>query len=309
MKHNNELDFSIAVLIVLVILVHIVNFGNLYPLAKSSILAFMMPTFLFITGYLVNIDKSIKDFLRYLLQIFLPYIIFVMGYAVLSLYLPVRDGIETLDWPTIVNVLCVKSIGPYWFFHTMIVCGTIYYTVFQTFRSLSTAAKYSLFAAVLIAVALWTPILNIKAAVYYFVGVGIRLYVGDFSRVYVKSLWPALPFGLLISNPAFHDWGAISILICAVCFLCFSSFLFTFFKGRAKTVAEYIGRNTFPIYVFHPIFTMLSKFLLPFFRFEPTGLLHAFFTIVMCIAGSLCMAKLMDRTRLSFLLGRKRILR
>lgn len=189
MKHNNELDFSRAVLIVLVILVHIVNFGNLYPLAKSSILAFMMPTFLFITGYLVNIDKSIKDFLRYLLQIFLPYIIFVMGYAVLSLYLPVRDGIETLDWPTIVNVLCVKSIGPYWFFHTMIVCGTIYYTVFQTFRSLSTAAKYSLFAAVLIAVALWTPILNIKAAVYYFVGVGIRLYVGDFSRVYVKSLW------------------------------------------------------------------------------------------------------------------------
>ena len=91
MKHNNELDFSIAVLIVLVILVHIVNFGNLYPLAKSSILAFMMPTFLFITGYLVNIDKSIKDFLRYLLQIFLPYIIFVMGYAVLSLYLPVSD--------------------------------------------------------------------------------------------------------------------------------------------------------------------------------------------------------------------------
>ncbi len=209
MKHNNELDFSKAVLIVLIILVHIVNFGNLYPLAKSSILAFMMTTFLFITGYLVNIDKSIKDFLRYLLQIFLPYIIFVMGYAVLSLYLPVRDGIETLDWPTIVNVLCVKSIGPYWFFHTMIVCGTIYYTVFQTFRSLSTAAKYSLFAAVLIAVALWTPILNIKAAVYYFVGVGIRLYVGDFYRVYVKSLWPALPFGLLISNPAFHDWGAI----------------------------------------------------------------------------------------------------
>ena len=91
MKHNNELDFSRAVLIVLVILVHIVNFGNLYPLSKSSILAFMMPTFLFITGYLVNIDKSIKDFLRYLLQIFLPYIIFVMGYAVLSLYLPVRD--------------------------------------------------------------------------------------------------------------------------------------------------------------------------------------------------------------------------
>lgn len=303
MKHNKDIDFFRAVLIVLVILVHIVNFGNLYPLAKSSILAFMMPTFLIITGFLVNIDKSIKDFLRYLLQIFLPYIIFVMGYAVLSLYLPVRDGIEMLDWPTIVNVLCVKSIGPYWFFHTMIVCGTIYYIVFQTLRRLSTTAKYSLFAAVLIAVSLWTPILNIKAAVYYFIGVGMRLYVGDFSRVYVKSLWPALPFGLLISNPAFHDWGAISILICAICFLCFSSYLFTFFKGRAKTVAEYIGRNTFPIYVFHPIFTMLSKFLLPVFRFEPAGLLHAFFTIVMCITGSLCMAKIMDWTRLSCLFG------
>lgn len=191
----------------------------------------------------------------------------------------------------------------------MIVFGTIYYTVFQTFRSLSTAAKYSLFAAALIAVALWTPILNIKAAVYYFVGVGIRLYVGDFSRVYVKSLLACFAI-----RPAYIQSGLprLGLNIHPYLFGLLLVFLLVsihFLQRSRQDRGRIIGRNTFPIYVFHPTFTMLSKFLLPFFRFEPTGLLHAFFTIVMCIAGSLCMAKLMDRTRLSFLLGRKRILR
>ncbi|WP_341460927.1 acyltransferase family protein, partial [Prevotella histicola] len=56
MKRNIDIDCFRAVLISLVILVHVVNFGNLYPLLKNSILAFIMPAFLVITGYLVDVD-------------------------------------------------------------------------------------------------------------------------------------------------------------------------------------------------------------------------------------------------------------
>ena len=220
-----------------------------------------------------------------------------------------RDGIKVFDIATISDILLVKSIGPYWFLHVMIVCGVIYYVTFHILPKINITAKYSLFASVLIAVSLWTPFLNIKMAAYYFIGVGIRLYIGDFSRIYKKSFWPIIPFGLLITQTAFHDWSTISTLICVLSFLCFSSFFFSFLRGRAEAVVAYIGRNTFPIYIFHPIFTMMSKFLLPLFRFEPSGILHALFTISISIVGSIYIAKFLDWSRLSYLLGRQKLLR
>lgn len=56
--YNDVIDFQRALLIVMVILVHIVNFGTLYPEVKARIFSFFMPAFLIITGYLVNIRKT-----------------------------------------------------------------------------------------------------------------------------------------------------------------------------------------------------------------------------------------------------------
>lgn len=179
MRYSRDIDFFRAILIGLVILVHIVNFGNIYPSVKSAILSFIMPTFLVITGYLVNVNKSIQDYALYILKIWLPYMILVIGYAVLSLYLPVRDGIKVFDIPTILDVLFIKSIGPYWFLHAMIVCGIIYYFAFHISYKLDITAKYSTFASLLIIVSLTTPFLSIKTAIYYFIGVGIRQYYKD----------------------------------------------------------------------------------------------------------------------------------
>lgn len=308
-KYNSEINFFRAILISLVVLVHIVNFGNIYPLAKSAILSFIMPCFLMITGFLVNINKPIQNYALYILKIWLPYMILVIGYAILSLYLPVRDGIGVFNLPTILDILFIKSIGPYWFLHAMIVCGIIYYFAFHISHKIDITAKYSIFASLLIAISLLTPFLSIKTAIYYFIGVGIRQYYKDFSRIYKKSLWPLIPFGLLITNTAFHDWGTISVLVCVFSFLSFSSYFTSFLKGWAKVTIEYIGRNTFPIYIFHPIFTMLSKFILPIFRFDSTGVLHSVLTILISIIGSLYIARILDWSHLSFFFGRKKILR
>lgn len=94
--YNDVIDFQRALLIVMVILVHIVNFGTLYPEVKARIFSFFMPAFLIITGYLVNIRKTPRQFGVCLLQMAIPYAIMVIGYMVLSLYLPVRDGITIL---------------------------------------------------------------------------------------------------------------------------------------------------------------------------------------------------------------------
>ena len=121
-----EINFSRAVLILLVVLVHIVHFGTTYPAVKEAILAFMMPAFLFITGYLANVDKPAKAFGRYVLQIFLPYFIMVVGFSVLSYFLPVRDKLTELSVNAISERLFVTSIGPYWFLYVMLGCGLLY---------------------------------------------------------------------------------------------------------------------------------------------------------------------------------------
>ena len=207
MNHNNHLDFLRAILIVLVILIHIVNFGDHYPLLKNAILAFLMPSFLVVTGFLVNVEKPVKAYALYLSKVALAYVIMVSGYAALSLFLPVRDGLTQPTWQAFAHVLFIKSIGPYWFLHLMVICGVLYYASFRVAPKVSMAAKLSIFATLIIFTAQFTPLLNIRFAAYYFVGVVVRHLVKDFSKVYVSSLWPITPFLLLVGTPKFQDWG------------------------------------------------------------------------------------------------------
>lgn len=130
LRQNSDIDFIRSILIILMILVHIVNFGNTYPHFKAGILSFMMPTFLVITGYLVNINKIFRQFGKYQLCLILPYVFMVTGYSVLSYFLPVRDGITILSLDQICEKIFVTSIGPYWFIQTMIICGSLYYLSF-----------------------------------------------------------------------------------------------------------------------------------------------------------------------------------
>ena len=174
MKRNTDLDFIRAILIVLMILIHIVSFGNAYPQLKAGILSFMMPTFLIITGYLVNIEKTGRQMGNYLKCLALPYVIMVTGFSVLSYYMPVRDGITELSLSQIGEKIFVTSIGPYWFIQTMIICGTLYYFCFsgrnwndlrKNYTKRDTYASLFVFAVTLLLIS-ETPALSASAAAY-----------------------------------------------------------------------------------------------------------------------------------------------
>ena len=70
----------------------------------------------------------------------------------------------------------------------MVICGVLYYASFRVAPKVSMAAKLSIFATLIIFTAQFTPLLNIRLAAYYFVGVVVRHLVKDFSKVYVSSL-------------------------------------------------------------------------------------------------------------------------
>lgn len=307
MKKCEEIDFVRCVLMAIVILVHVVNFGELYPAFKQSMFTFFMPAFLIITGYLVNIDKSMREFLLYLRRIMLPYIIMVTGFSVLSYFLPVRDGLTELSLAAIAEKVFVTSIGPYWFLYDMIICGAAYYLVFKLVARLSLASRLSIYAFLLYVLAIYVPLLTFADATLYFLGVVLRQFGVSFLSAFRPSAFSLLPFLLLImQRDLWHRWLCLLLPFFAISFL---SWCRSYVPVKLRKAMDFAGRNTLPIYIFHPIFTLASKFYLPFFTFDPSGILHAVVTIVLGFVGSIAIALVLDKTRLVAVFGMKRMIR
>lgn len=324
-QRNTDIDWIRAILIILMILIHIVSFGNAYPQLKAGILSFMMPTFLIITGYLVNIEKSPKEMGRYLMCLALPYVIMVTGFSVLSYFMPVRDGITELSLSQICEKIFVTSIGPYWFIQTMIICGILYYVSFKgaiwgTLRqgktTMSTTTSLFIFATLLLLLSK-TPALSPSAATYYFIGAVLRQCHIGFDRIFRPSPVALLLWINLLGLEEWYDWGTLAIVFS--CWCCISSLmwihsLINHLQDNAcvrKTEATllYMGRNTLPTYLFHPIFTMAAKFYHPLFSWDRSEIIFALVTIFIAIAGSIGIAKMMEKTRLAYLFGKGKMLR
>ena len=324
-QRNTDIDWIRAILIILMILIHIVSFGNAYPQLKAGILSFMMPTFLIITGYLVNIGKSPKEMGRYLMCLALPYVIMVTGFSVLSYFMPVRDGITELSLAQICEKIFVTSIGPYWFIQTMIICGILYYVSFKgaTWRKLrqgkttmSTTTSLFIFATLLLLLSK-TPALSPSAATYYFIGVVLRQCHIGFDRIFRPSPAALLLWLLLLGMEEWYDWGTLAIVFS--CWCCISSLMWIHSLiirlqdnaciRKTEDTLLYIGRNTLPIYLFHPIFTMAAKFYHPLFSWDRSEIIFALVTIFIAIAGSIGIAKMMEKTHLAYLFGKGKMLR
>ena len=324
-QRNTDIDWIRAILIILMILIHIVSFGNTYPQLKAGILSFMMPTFLIITGYLVNIEKSPKEMGRYLMCLALPYVIMITGFSVLSYFMPVRDGITELSLSQICEKIFVTSIGPYWFIQTMIICGILYYVSFKgatggTLRlgktTMSTTTSLFIFATLLLLLSK-TPALSPSAATYYFIGAVLRQCHIGFDRIFRPSPVALLLWINLLGLEEWYDWGTLAIVFS--CWCCISSLMWIHSPikrlqdnasvRKTEDTLLYIGRNTLPIYLFHPIFTMAAKFYHPLFSWDRSEICFALVTIFIAIAGSIGIAKIMEKTHLAYLFGKGKMLR
>ena len=170
--------------------------------------------------------------------------------------------------------------------------------------------RYMILATVLLLLSQYTPYLSTDSAVYYFIGIGIRLFVKDFKRICIGSFWAIIPLLIILNNTEWRDWGKIYVLFSVMCFLSIATKSYHLLRDKKIcNLFLYLGRNTLPIYIFHPIFTMLSKYTVKYFSFDSTGVTHAIFTIVLCVTGSILIAKIMDATHCSWIFARKNILR
>ena len=294
----------------MVVMIHIVNFSTLYPEIKNFINFFFMQAFLLITGYLVNIKKTRKEFAVYIAKIMVPYIIMVVSYAFVSTLLPVRDGIEEFTMQTILNTVFVTSIDPYWFLYTMVICGALYYLSFNLIGKLGIAGKLCMFATSLMLISQYTPLLNATNAAFYFGGVCLRLSGRYLDEIIKPSLWSIMPFVTIACYSDYKNWQFLAVAVLALSFLSFIPKLIQSIGNKKVLRAMgFVGRNTLPIYLFHPVLTMGAKYALPFFSFDKSGGVHIIFTIIISIVGSIAIAAFLDKYRLSYIFARRYFLR
>ena len=205
MKRILELDYLKGILILLVISFHLVYFEQLHPYAKQVVYAFHMPGFLLISGYLMNVGKAPKDFLRTLLWLAVPYIVMESGYIYMASLLPINEHIDHLTPAVFLDRLLLHPLGPYWYLHTLIICGGIYYLI-QNSKFKIQNSKLSFFVRVLMLglayyILTLLPLKGVGGSFYFLAGAAIRQSGKDFRSIFWASPFALLLFATLVLLP------------------------------------------------------------------------------------------------------------
>lgn len=299
-----EIDYLRCVLILLMVAFHLVYIGDSYPYAKQLVYTFHMPGFLLISGYLSHPRKGWKALGRKLGWVLVPYACMETGYVLMAHLLPIREHLDELSPLILLEKLFLHPLGPYWYLHTWMLCLLVQFLVVRL--------RTGLFAGlVLFGLALGgldaAGLLSFSTAMYFLGGWAVAESGWRFAQVFRPSWVALLPLAVLGCSPANLDRGVLGGVALTYFCLCFLMRSYAVWPARVARSACFIGRNTLPVLLFSPIFTFLSKLYLPFFRFEPTGMLFLLVSVALAVAGSIGLAVLMDVCRLSpWFFGKRR---
>lgn len=304
-----ELDFLKCVFILLMIVFHLVYIGNRYPVAKAFVYTFHMPGFLIISGYLLHVQKPVPQFLRYIQWIFVPYLLMESGYVVMASVLPIREHIQQLTFGLFLDKLFLHPLGPYWYLHTLMVCGIVTYVVAQL------ASHHRVWMLLGVLLCLWVlALLGLVTwvnAVYFCVGVALRLYHRPFVDTFHPAWWSFIGIVLVatcVPNALQrHTIGGMLIVYFVISFLLW---LYPYLPKGAAKISLFIGRNSLILLLFSPMFTVLSKLFQSYLLFEPSGMLFMLVALLFTVVGSFTVAYILQKLHVArYVFGKSRIIK
>lgn len=208
-KRIEELDFLKALFILLMITFHLAYIGDGYPYLKSFVYTFHMPGFLIISGYLSKVNKPVRSYGRTVLWLAVPYVVMEVGYVVMSSLLPVRDHIPILTVEVILDRLCLRPLGPYWYLHTLIICGTLYFSVFRWVKARTFSRLIILGIAYYILAQ--SGIISLACAMYFLVGVLVRQSSLSFLTIFRRSWWSLVVLAIFFFYPSTFNRATIGL--------------------------------------------------------------------------------------------------
>lgn len=309
-KRLEEADFIKTVCIVLMVVFHLAYIGDLYPMVKKFVYTFHMPAFLMLSGYFLNVCKSNRDFVRSMWWLFVPYAVFESAYVVMASFLPTRDAVDQLSFPLVLDKLFLHPLGPYWYLHTLLLASVVSYVLCRMLRFRLPSFAVSILVAVVLGVLSYaTGILSLPNVLYYAFGFALSQMQIPWSRFVRPSLWSLLPLLLLAFFP--ESWNKTTVVGIAIVYFMMSLLQAIYMRLPLplQQGSGIVGRNTLPILIFSPIFTMGAKVLLPYLSFDRSGMLFLVVATFLTLFGSLFLTWLMDGLHLSrYFWGKSRML-
>lgn len=310
MKRIEELDFLKGVFILLVIVFHLVYIGDTYPYAKRLVYTFHIPAFFMISGYLMKVGKGWSDFFRSMVWIIIPYIVMEAGYVVMSSILPVRERVDELSWLLVLDKIFVHPMGPYWYLHTLVVCGMSYFVVNRLKPYMEVHSMLLVLALVYALLSYGCGLIAAPSALYFMIGVVLSQSNVSFLSFFRASWLSLVPFVWLAAYPDNLNRFSIAGLFITYLSVCIFLSVFNMLPVKIRRAGCYIGEHSLLLLLFSPVFTMLVKPLVGIFSFEPSGILFLFVALSIAVLGSFFIAWLMDLLNVSrFFFGKKRVLK
>lgn len=307
-KRVEELDFLKCIMIILVIAFHLVYIGDSFPHAKQFVYTFHMPVFLMLSAFFLRTDQPTSRFMRSILFYAIPYIVMECGYISMASILPIREHINELTLEVFIDKLLLHPLGPYWYLHTLMVCGLTSFCVFQITRGKSLIQKYIIIGMVFFLL-IKQEIIATQSAIYYLAGIIIRNSNTDIIELFKPCWLSLLALVALAINPANFETGSIGSFLIVYLAISLCLAIFPYIRGRVRRFALFLGRNTFSLYLFSPIFTILCKYMVNPLSFDPTIMLFLTISLAVCISGSLAISYMMDICKVSpVFFGRKKSL-
>lgn len=287
---------------------HLVYIGDKYPYIKQIVYTFHMPAFLIISGYLTNVQKDIRSFMKKLLWIFIPYLCMETGYVLMSHILPVRENVPEISSSILLHKIFIKPLGPYWYLHTLIICSLLYYLAFRYTR-MKIISQVIILGLGLFAVSYWGGIMVFANAIYFLAGVIIKQSKLPFIRIFQPSLLALVPMILLCCFPDNLNRVILAGITITYLAIIISLYAHSYLSKGISQCSYFIGRNTLVIFLFSPLFTILCKMFLSFLFFEPTGILFMIISVAITVSGCIVIAWSMDKLHFSrFFFGQDAIL-
>ncbi len=261
-----------GLLILLVILGHVVKGGLNENLIRFVIYAFHMPLFLFVSGFLFNVDK-IKDFsfgqlwTKYYKRMIKPWLIALFFYAVLI------TTPEYSDFRTFVTKILSNLFFPYyhlWYVPALFLMICIVYIVSKTCLSEYAKITFLLIISLLTynlsnAFPIQLPIvIRVSYFFFFLVGIFLKRYCSqkDFNSINYISLIGVLfmictviVLFFLHHNP--RDFYVTYLLLPFNLYLCCFIILPVMNRGHSYSkVLRFMGNKSLHIYLWHvvPIF-------------------------------------------------------
>lgn len=303
-----QLDFIKGILIILVVTFHLSLIVQTYPKVSDIVYIFHIPAFLIISGYLSNIEKDFKTFLKGLSKLVTPYLIFESIYILSITYigklLNASNSIDNLNIIDFIRRILIDPIGIYWYIHTLIISTIVYYATFKILK-FKDYNGYICMGIILFLICTITG-LEFRNFIYYLIGVIIMRSGKNFIQMITPSALSIIPLLLLLYHGKSYSRDSIEGILITLMVISLLLFIYNLFpsNSKIKNFISFLGKNSLSIVYFSPLFTITVKLFNSLFSFDKTAIVFLLFAITYVVGFSLLSAYIMDKlglTKLIFL--------